>query len=73
MFAETVWLLHREFSEGAGADEHTLFAVLDVPLIPADILFRKIANASALAVRKLTEAQMLEILRKAPQDYAARR
>jgi hypothetical protein len=71
MFAETVWLLHREFSEGAGADAHPLFA--DLPPIPADILFRKIANASALAFRKLTEGQMLEILRKAPQDYASMR
>ncbi|MGW0672588.1 hypothetical protein [Streptomyces sp. NPDC002746] len=70
-FAETVWLLHREFSEGAGADKHPLFA--DLPLIPADILFRKIASASAPVFRKLTEDQMLKILRKAPQDYDAMR
>jgi hypothetical protein len=31
-----VWLLHREFSEGAGPDHHPLFA--DVPPIPADVL-----------------------------------
>ncbi len=71
MFAETVWLLHREFSEGAGAENHPLFAGL--PPIPADVLFRKIASASAVAVRKATEDQLLEILRKAPQDYAAMR
>ncbi|MEZ7005846.1 hypothetical protein [Streptomyces sp. AD55] len=71
MFAETVWLLHREFSEGAGADVHPLFA--NVPPIPADILFRKIASASAPVARKLTEHQMLKILRKAPQDYASMR
>ncbi|MEU3958115.1 hypothetical protein AB0F45_38705 [Streptomyces achromogenes] len=69
MFAEAVWLLHREFSEGAGTDP--LFA--DLPPIPADVLFRKIASASAVAVRKLAEDQMVEILRKAPQDYAAMR
>ncbi|WP_223734743.1 hypothetical protein [Streptomyces purpurogeneiscleroticus] len=28
MFAEIVWVLHREFSEGAGADHHPLFAGL---------------------------------------------
>ncbi|MFK4220153.1 hypothetical protein [Streptomyces sp. NPDC020880] len=71
MFAETVWLLHREFSEGAGTDAHPLFA--GVPSVPADILFRKIASVSAPAFRKLTEDQMLEILRKAPQDYASMR
>lgn len=65
------WLLHREFSEGAGSDHHPLFA--DLPPIPADVLFRKIANSSAVAFRKLTEDQMVEILRKAPQDYAAMR
>ncbi|MFJ1744121.1 hypothetical protein ACIOG4_36345 [Streptomyces microflavus] len=69
LFAEMVWLLHREFSEGAGAEHHPLFAGL--PLIPSDILFRKIANSSAVAFRALTEAQMTEILRKAPNDYAA--
>jgi hypothetical protein len=61
----------REFSEGAGSDHHPLFA--DLPPIPADVLFRKIANSSAVAFRKLTEARMLEILRTAPQDYAAMR
>ncbi|MEU9405830.1 hypothetical protein AB0E08_09000 [Streptomyces sp. NPDC048281] len=68
MFAEAVWLLHREFSEGAGVEGHPLFAGL--PPIPADVLFRKIANVSAVAFRKLTADQMVEILRKAPQDYA---
>ncbi|MGW0564448.1 hypothetical protein ACWDZ4_28555 [Streptomyces sp. NPDC003016] len=71
LFAETVWLLHREFSEGSGTEHHALFAGL--PPIPSDILFRKIANSSAVAFRKLTEAQMIEILRKAPNDYAAMR
>ncbi|MEU1458065.1 hypothetical protein [Streptomyces avermitilis] len=71
MFAEAVWLLHREFSEGVGSDHHPLFA--DLPPIPTDVLFRKIANASAVAFRKLTEAQMLDILRTAPQKYAAMR
>jgi hypothetical protein len=71
MFAEAVWLLHREFSEDAGAEHHPLFAGL--PPIPANILFRKIANSSAVVFRKLTEGQMLEMLRKAPQDYAAMR
>ncbi|WP_327722318.1 hypothetical protein OG381_48270 [Streptomyces sp. NBC_00490] len=69
MFAEAVWLLHREFSEGAGADHHPLFAGL--PPIPADVLFQKIASASAVAVRTNAEDQMVEILRQAPQDYAA--
>ncbi|MEV0035211.1 hypothetical protein [Streptomyces sp. NPDC050804] len=71
MFAEVVWLLHREFSDGAGAEHHPLFAGL--PPIPADVLFRKIASASAVAVREATEDQMVETLRKAPQDYAAMR
>lgn len=71
MFAETVWLLHREFSEGVGPEHHPLFAGL--PPIPSQILFRKIANSSAAAFRKLTEAQMIEILHKAPDDYAAMR
>ncbi|MFM9700948.1 hypothetical protein [Streptomyces europaeiscabiei] len=71
MFAEAVWLLHREFSEGAGSEHHPLFA--DLPQIPADVLFRKIANSSAVAFRKLTADQMVEILRKAPQDYAVMR
>ncbi|MFH8663085.1 hypothetical protein [Streptomyces afghaniensis] len=71
MFAEAVWLLHREFSEGAGAEHHPLFA--DLPPIPAEVLFRKIANSSAVAFRKLTADQMVEILRKAPQDYAVMR
>ncbi|HWU09894.1 MAG TPA: hypothetical protein VN520_26570 [Streptomyces sp.] len=70
LFAETVWL-HREFSEGAGTEHQALFAGL--PPIPSDILFRKIANSSAVAFRKLTETQMTEILRKAPNDYAAMR
>ena len=71
MFVESVWLLHRDFSEGAGADEYPL---LDgVPPIPADILFRKIAHASAPVHRKLTEEEMLAILRKAPQDYSSMR
>ena len=70
MFAEAVWLLHREFSEGAGAVHNPLFA--GVPPIPADVLFKKIARSSAVAFRKLTE-EMVEILRKAPQDYAAMR
>lgn len=43
------------------------------PPIPADILVRKIAHASAPAYRKLTEDEMLAILRKAPQDYASMR
>ncbi len=42
-----------------------------LPLIPSDVLFRKVANSSAVAFQKLTEAQMIEILRKAPHDYAA--
>ncbi|MFC7992012.1 hypothetical protein ACFUV2_22150 [Streptomyces pilosus] len=73
MFAEAVWLLHREFSEGAGPEHHPLFAGL--PPIPAEILFRKIASSSAVAFRdrELTEAQMLEVLRKAPKDYAGMR
>ncbi|MFC8863263.1 hypothetical protein BCL80_11545 [Streptomyces avidinii] len=71
LFAETVWLLHREFSEGAGPERHPLFAGL--PAIPSDILFRKIANSSTVAFRKLTEPQMIEILRKAPNDYATMR
>ncbi|MEU6285514.1 hypothetical protein [Streptomyces sp. NPDC047028] len=68
MFAEAIWLLHREFSEGAGADHHLLFA--NVPPIPADVLFQKIASCSAPVHRKLTEDQMVAILRKAPQDYS---
>lgn len=64
-----VWLLHREFSEGAGREHHPLYAGL--PLIPSGILFRKIANSSAVAFRALAEDQMAEILRKAPNDYAA--
>lgn len=71
MFAEAVWLLHREFSEGTGPEHHPLFA--GIPTIPADILFRKIATSSAVAFRELTEAQMIEILRKAPKDYATMR
>ncbi|MFG2424982.1 hypothetical protein ACGFWD_38975 [Streptomyces sp. NPDC048448] len=71
MFAEAVWLLHREFSEGVGSEHHPLFAGL--PPIPADVLFRKIASASAVAFRKLTADQMAQILRTAPQDYAAMR
>ncbi|MGW6740698.1 hypothetical protein ACWGDX_08125 [Streptomyces sp. NPDC055025] len=71
MFAEAVWLLHGEFSGGAGAEHHPLFAGL--PPIPADVLFRKIASASSVAFRKLTEVEMVEILRRAPQDYAAMR
>ncbi|QIY67968.1 hypothetical protein HEP84_00055 [Streptomyces sp. RLB1-33] len=71
MFAEVVWLLHREFSEGAGADHHPLFAGL--PPIPADVLFRKIASASSVAWREMSEEQMFERLSKAPQDYAAMR
>lgn len=67
MFAEAVWLLHREFSEGAGADHHPLFA--GVPPIPTEVLFQKIASCSAVAHRELTQEQMVEILRKAPQDY----
>ncbi|MFF3381338.1 hypothetical protein ACFYXF_51370 [Streptomyces sp. NPDC002680] len=69
MFAEAVWLLHREFSEGAGAEHHALFAGL--PPIPAEVLFQKIASASAVAFRRLTEDEMGRILRKAPQDYVA--
>lgn len=71
MFAEAVWLLHREFSEGDGAMHNPLFAGL--PSIPAGVLFRKIASASAVVFRKLTEDEMIEILRKAPQDYVAMR
>lgn len=63
MFAEAVWLLHRDVCEGADTEDHPLFA--DLPPIPADVLFRKIANSSAMAFRKLTEAEMVEILRKA--------
>ncbi|WP_143195135.1 hypothetical protein [Streptomyces sp. CB02488] len=68
MFAEAIWLLHREFSEGAGADHHPLFA--NVPPIPAEVLFQKIASCSAPVHRSLTQEQMVAILRKAPQDYS---
>ncbi|MFL4909458.1 hypothetical protein ACJ6WF_41320 [Streptomyces sp. MMS24-I2-30] len=68
MFAEAVWLLHREFSEGAGADHHPLFA--KVLPIPAEVLFQKIASCSAVVHRALTQEQMVAILRKAPQDYS---
>ncbi|MFE4594378.1 hypothetical protein [Streptomyces laurentii] len=67
--AEAIWLLHWEFSEGAGADHHLLFA--NVPPIPADVLFQKIASCSAPVHRNLTEDQMVAILRKAPQDYSS--
>ncbi|MFI9781369.1 hypothetical protein ACIHCV_43340 [Streptomyces sp. NPDC051956] len=68
MFAEAVWLLHREFSERAGGDSDPLFA--DLPSIPPEVLFQKIASCSAVVHRELTQEQMVEILRTAPQDYA---
>ncbi|WP_428934779.1 hypothetical protein [Streptomyces sp. ACT015] len=71
MFAESVWLLQREFSEGAGAEHHVPFA--DLPPIPAEVLFQKIASASAVAFWKLTEDEMIGMRRKAPRDYAAMR
>ncbi|WP_030574299.1 hypothetical protein [Streptomyces aureocirculatus] len=69
MFAEANWLLHREFSEGAGADHHPLFA--NVPPIPAEVLFQKMASCSAPVHRSLTQERMVAILRKAPQDYSS--
>ena len=39
----------------------------------ADVLFGKIASPSAVVFRKLTAYQTVEILRTAPQDYAAMR
>ena len=69
IFAEAMWLLHREFSEGTSADDHPLFA--DLPPIPADVLFQKIANSSALAFRKLTEEQMVEIFHNRQRRHSA--
>ncbi|MFE7118813.1 hypothetical protein ACFU99_25680 [Streptomyces sp. NPDC057654] len=71
MFAETVWLLRQDFSTDAGEEHHP--ALGDLPLIPEEVLFRKIASASAVVFRELTGDQMIEILGKAAQDYPGMR